>query len=78
VLPKLTCVEEIGICCMIMIMMMMMMRLSSIHLLLLHAPTGVASGLLNTALAKVTIQEDPQIPPYYKLFEVHHAMNRYV
>jgi len=48
VLPKLTCVEEIG----------------------------VASGLLNTALAQVTIQEEPQIPPYYKLFEVHHAMNR--
>ena len=52
-------------------------RHPSIHALLLHALTGVASGLLNTALAQITIQEEPQIPPYYKLFEVHHAMNRY-
>jgi len=40
--------------------------------------TGAASGLLNTALAQVSIQEEPQIPPYYKLFEVHHATNREV
>ncbi len=41
---------------------------------------GAASGLLSDALVKLTDKIDPTkcpTPPYYDLYAVHHAVNRY-
>lgn len=37
---------------------------------------GRASGELHTALGQLDIKLPSQTPPYYKIFEVHHAINR--